>query len=266
MKGEMFRARRDGKRVRPQMQFLQLNHVVAVLEKELNTYDENGKPIALAMGVTDSEKISDAKFLVRGEVELAKDTVPRGFLRVLCDDKDMKPLPRSSSGRLELARWIASSENPLTARVMVNRVWMHLMGNGIVASVDNFGATGAKPSHPELLDHLALQFVADDWSVKKLIRDIVLSRTYQLSSTFDSTAFNTDPDNALRWRADKRRLDAESLRDSLLAVGGSLELEPPYGSMIVEESRKLRGGGVADIDGLEKTSPHQSVYLPIVRK
>jgi hypothetical protein len=247
------------------MQFLQLNHVVAVLEKELNTYDENGKPIALAMGVTDSEKISDAKFLVRGEVELAKDTVPRGFLRVLCDDKDMKPLPRSSSGRLELARWIASSENPLTARVMVNRVWMHLMGNGIVASVDNFGATGAKPSHPELLDHLALQFVADDWSVKKLIRDIVLSRTYQLSSTFDSTAFNTDPDNALRWRADKRRLDAESLRDSLLAVGGSLELEPPYGSMIVEESRKLRGG-VADIDGLEKTSPHRSVYLPIVRK
>ena len=142
---------------------------------------------------------------------------------------------------------------------MVNRVWMHLMGNGIVTSVDNFGATGAKPSHPELLDYLALKFVEADWSVKKLIRAIVLSRTYQLSSTFESTAFNADPENALRWRADKRRLDAESLRDSLLAVSGNLELEPPYGSVIAEQSRNLRNGGIADIDGFEFTSPHRSV-------
>ncbi len=269
IKGELFRARRSGKQgidASQRKQLLQLNHVATMLQKELGSYGEDGKPIALAMGMTDSDNISDAQFLVRGEVELAKGTVPRGFLQVLSDKDDMQPLTSKSSGRLELARWIASSDNPLTGRVMVNRVWMHLMGSGIVASVDNFGATGNKPSHPELLDHLALQFIADDWSVKKLIRNIVLSRTYQLSSTFDSTAFNTDPENALRWRADKRRLDAESLRDSILAVSGNLEMDPPYGSVITQQSRNLRGGGVAAIDGFENTSSHRSVYLPIVRK
>lgn len=266
LRGEFFRARQSGGAGPDRRQLLQLNHVITMLEKELNAYDEDGKPIALAMGVTDSNTISDAQLLVRGELALAKDTVPRGFLQVLCDEEAMEPLPDDSSGRLELARWIASSENPLTARVMVNRVWMHLMGNGIVTSVDNFGATGSKPSHPELLDYLALKFVESDWSVKNLIRAIVLSRTYQLSSEFESTAFNTDPENTLRWRADKRRLDAESLRDSLLAISGTLEIEPPYGSVITEQSRNLRSGGVADIDGFEFTSPHRSVYLPIVRK
>lgn len=262
---ELVRARRQDPGQVNQQQLLRLNHVITMLEKELSSYDDDGKPIALAMGVTESETISDARLLVRGELALAKDEVPRGFLQVLSGVGGMEPISDDSSGRLELARWIASPENPLTARVMVNRVWMHLMGNGIVASVDNFGATGNRPSHPELLDHLALQF-AEDWSVKHLIREIVLSRTYQLSSDFESTAFTTDPGNALRWRADKRRLDAESLRDSLLAISGTLDLEPPYGSVIVEQSLNVRGGGVADIDGFEATSPHRSVYLPIVRK
>ncbi len=262
---ELVRARTQDPGQVNRQQLLRLNHVITMLEKELSSYDEDGKPIALAMGVTESETISDAQLLVRGELALAKNEVPRGFLQVLSAEGAMEPLSDESSGRLELARWIASPENPLTARVMVNRVWMHLMGNGIVASVDNFGATGSKPSHPELLDHLALQF-AEDWSVKNLIREIVLSRTYQLSSDFESTAFTTDPENALRWRADKRRLDAESLRDSLLAISGTLDLEPPYGSVIAEQSLNLRSGGVADIDGFEATSPHRSVYLPIVRK
>ncbi|MEM7011894.1 MAG: PSD1 and planctomycete cytochrome C domain-containing protein [Verrucomicrobiota bacterium] len=263
---ELVQARNQNPGQVDRQQLLRLNHVITMLETELNTYDANGNPIALAMGVTDSDNISDSAFLVRGEVALAKDSVPRGFLQVLSDEEAIEPLAEDSSGRLELARWIASPENPLTARVMVNRVWMHLMGDGIVTSVDNFGATGSKPSHPELLDHLALQFVAEDWSVKKLIREIVLSRTYQLSSTFESTAFTTDPENALRWRADKRRLDAESLRDSLLAISGALELEPPYGSVIAVQSRNLFSGGTADIYGFEFTSPHRSVYLPIVRK
>ena len=268
IKGELFRARQSGGQgpdASQRKKLLQLNHVATMLEKELNSYGENGKPIALAMGVMDSDTIADAQFLVRGEVALAKDTVPRGFLQVL-SDKAMEPLAADSSGRLDLARWIASPENPLTARVMVNRIWMHLMGNGIVTSVDNFGATGSKPSHPELLDHLALQFVAEGWSVKKLIRKIALSRTYQLSSDFNNTAFNVDPENALRWRADKRRLDAESLRDSLLAISGTLEVKPPYGSVITGQSRNLRSGGSADINGFEATSPHRSLYLPIVRK
>lgn len=264
LRGEFVRARQSGGAGPDRVQLLKLNHLITMLEKELQNYDEDGKPIALAMGVTDSESISDAQFLVRGEVSLAKGTVPRGFLQVASDK--MQPLPADSSGRLELARWIASSENPLTARVMVNRVWMHLMGSGIVTSVDNFGATGSKPSHPELLDHLALQFVADGWSVKKLIRKIARSRTYQLSSAFDRTAFTTDPDNALRWRADKRRLDAESLRDSILAISGALQLEPPYGSVIAQQSLNLRSGGSADIDGFEASSTHRTVYLPIVRR
>ncbi len=266
LRGEFMRARRSGETGPDRRQLLQMNHVITMLEKELNSYDEEGKPIALAMGVTEGETISDAQLLVRGELALAKDPVPRGFLQVLCDEEDTELLADDSSGRLELAQWIASPDNPLTARVMVNRIWMHLMGNGIVTSVDNFGATGNKPSHPELLDHLALQFVAGNWSVKELIRDIVMSRTYQLSSDFDSTAYTTDPENALRWRADQRRLDAESLRDSILAVSGTLEIEPPYGSVITEQSRNLRSGGVADIAGFETTSPHRSVYLPIVRK
>ncbi|MEO0415960.1 MAG: PSD1 and planctomycete cytochrome C domain-containing protein, partial [Verrucomicrobiota bacterium] len=234
MKGELFRARRaggDGPDPTQRRKLLQLNHVITMLEKELATYDAEGRPIALAMGVTDGAEISDAQFLVRGEVALAKDTVERGFLQVLTDDDVALALSGDSSGRLELAQWIASPDHPLTARVMVNRIWMHLMGEGIVASVDNFGATGSKPSHPELLDYLALKFIEDDWSVKRLIREIVLSRTYQLSSAgFESAAFSEDPENTLRWRADRRRLDAESLRDSILAISGSLELDAPYGS------------------------------------
>ncbi len=263
---ELVRERRQDPARGNRQRFLQLNRVIKMLELELGTYDENGKPIAHAMGVTDSVEISDARFLVRGEIDLPKEPVPRGFLQVMCDEEEMNPLADDSSGRLDLAKWITSPDHPLTARVMVNRVWMHLMGNGLVTSVDNFGSTGSKPSHPELLDHLALDFVADDWSVKSLIREIVLSRTYQLSSAFESTAFNADPDNALRWRADKRRLDVESLRDSILAISGTLDLDPPYGSVVTEQSRELRGGGVAHIDGLEFTSPHRSVYLPIVRK
>ncbi len=271
IKGELFRARRDGGQgpnAEQRRKLLQLNHVITMLEKEIHTYDEDGKPIALAMGVTDSETIADAQFLVRGEVALARDEVPRGFLQVLSSETDAasQTLGDDRSGRLDLAKWIASPDNPLTARVMVNRVWMHLMGNGIVASVDNFGATGKAPSHPELLDHLALRFIDQDWSVKGLIRDIVLSRTYQLSSDFESAAFSTDPDNALRWRADKRRLDAESIRDSILAFSGKLEIEAPYGSVIAEQSRNLFTGGSADIYGFEATSSHRSVYLPIVRK
>lgn len=269
MKAELFRARRDGKEGIDQntrRQLLQLNHVITMLETELKTYDESGKPIALAMGATDSKTISDAHFMVRGEASQPKGQIPRGFLQVLCDEDDIKPLSNDSSGRLELAEWITSPNNPLTARVMANRVWRHLMGNGIVASVDNFGATGNSPSHPELLDHLALEFISNKWSIKNLIRSIVLSRTYRMSSDFNEVAFNTDPDNTLRWRADKRRLDAESLRDSILAISGTLELDPPYGSVITEQSRKLRSGGVADIDGFEAKSKHRSVYLPIVRK
>src|SRR5439155_5812004 len=116
---------------------------------------------------------------VRGEAEKLGPTIPRGFLSVL-NVPGAPNVNAAQSGRLELARWLTSEKNPLTARVMVNRVWQHLFGAGLVASVDNFGVTGESPSHPELLDHLALRFMRDGWSVKKLIRTVVLSRAYQL--------------------------------------------------------------------------------------
>jgi hypothetical protein len=167
------------------------------------------------------------------------------------------------SGRRELADWLASPTNPLTARVIVNRVWLHLFGRGLVASPDNFGAAGQRPSHPELLDTLAVNFMADGWSLKRLVRTIVLSRAYGLDSSHDPHNFEADPDNALVWRMSKRRLDAEVLRDALLFVSGRLAPEPPVGSAVART-----GEGLAlflRVAGLDASDLHRSVYLPVVR-
>ena len=123
---------------------------------------------------------------------------------------------------------------------MANRVWLHLLGRGLVPTPDNFGASGQPPSHPALLDHLAVSFVDNGWSVKKLIRTIVLSRAYQLSSQFDDKNFEVDPDNVLVWRMPKRRLEAEALRDTMLALSGQLDLTPPKGSPIAHGRRGER--------------------------
>src|SRR5262249_16890968 len=131
------------------------------------------------------------------------------------------------SGRLELAEWLASSNNPLTARVFVNRVWLHLFGRGLVTTPNNLGTTASPPSHPELLDNLAIQFMEHGWSVKTLIRRLVLSRAYQVAGQHDEKCFETDPDNTLIWRMAPRRLEAEELRDAMLAASGELVLTPP---------------------------------------
>ena len=135
--------------------------------------------------------------------------------------------PSDASGRHELADWLTRPDNPLTARVMVNRIWQHHFGRGIVATPSNFGVRGAEPTHPELLDWLAARFVAEGWSVKAMHRLIVTSRTYQLASTFDQADAAKDPDNRLLWRFERRRLDAEALRDALLAVSGGLDSGRP---------------------------------------
>jgi len=167
----------------------------------------------------------------------------------------------SSSGRLEFARWLTDPSNPLTSRVAVNRVWTHLFGRGIVASVDNFGLNGEKPSDPQLLDHLAVQFVKDGWSVKRLIRQIVLSRAYRLSSDFDERSHAVNPDNAFVWRMNQRRLGAEPLRDAMMYASGQLNLAPPEGSLV---GALPHAGEFTKI--LERTPfAFRSVYLPIVR-
>jgi mono/diheme cytochrome c family protein len=158
---------------------------------------------------------------VRGNPNNLGDEAPRRFLAVLTRGE---PAPfAQGSGRLELAKAIATRDNPLTARVLVNRVWAHLFGRGLVATTSNFGKLGEPPSHPELLDWLAARFVEDGWSVKKLIRRILLSSTYQMSSRYDDAAAGVDPDNRLLWRMNRRRLEVEPWRDAMLAVAGNLD-------------------------------------------
>src|SRR6185312_6889282 len=209
---------------------------------------------------------ADSPLYQRGEVDKPGEVVPRGVVRVV---SRRTPQIAEGSGRLELAEWLASKDNPLTARVMANRVWLHLFGRGLVPTPDNFGAAGQPPSHPELLDHLAVTFMADGWSVKKLIRRVVLSHAYQLGSASDPKCHEADPDNALVWRMTPRRLDAEALRDSVLAVSGLLNLTPPPGSVVARQgdgpTTGPRFGGPVTQALNDPRNAKRSVYLPIVR-
>jgi hypothetical protein len=164
----------------------------------------------------------DARIHIRGSYSHLGKLVPRHFPTALAGDTQT-PIT-SGSGRLELARWIASAENPLTARVMVNRIWQHHFGEGNVRTPSNFGKLGTPPTHPELLDYLATRFVASGWSVKAMHRMILLSASYQQSSRVRPESLRLDPNNLLFSRMNRRRLEAEALRDSLLAVCGCLDL------------------------------------------
>jgi cytochrome c553 len=170
----------------------------------------------------DGDKPANEKIAIRGDGQNLGEEAPRRFLQALCEG-DPPPFAKGS-GRLELAEAIVSSANPLTARVMVNRVWQWHFGEGIVRSSSNFGQLGDRPTHPELLDYLAARFMEQGWSLKKLHREIMLSTVYQLSSAPFAPNSAKDPDNRLLWRANLTpRLDAESLRDAMLAVSGSLD-------------------------------------------
>ena len=166
-----------------QQQFIRLNNVVATLSDRLAVVDEQGQPRSYCMGVQAVDSPRDSRVLVRGEIDQPGQVVPRDVPQVLRDQSlTIKP---TSTGRLEMARWIASRDNPLTARVMVNRIWQHLIGQGIVTTTENYGSTGQPPSHPELLDTLAVRFMDSGWSVKTIVREIATSRIYRVSSTFD---------------------------------------------------------------------------------
>ena len=215
-----------------------------------------------AMTVRDRAKPADTTIAVRGNFSEKGAVVPRGFLSVVQIENPPK-ITADHSGRLELAGWIASPNNPLTARVMVNRIWHHLFGRGLVPTVDNFGVIGKQPSHPKLLDALALRFTNDGWSVKRMIRAMMLSRAYQLSSTPNAANLKVDPGNRLLWRATPRRLEAETIRDAVLAVSGQLQLERPVGSTVTPLGDKLVRG--IPTEKIQPPSNHRSVYLPIVR-
>lgn len=214
----------------------------------------------LALGVREGQ-VGDIHLLVRGELKEKGPEVPRGVLTVLNTGFHADGM---HSGRMQLANWIADKSNPLTARVMVNRIWSHLFGQGLVDTVDNFGALGDEPSHPELLDYLAVQFVNQHWSIKKAIRSIVLSHTYQLSSDHNDEAYEKDPGNKHLWRMARRRLDAEEIRDAMLMASGQLNLERPDASPVMELSNRTVGGGKG-MQEVRKPSTVRSVYLPILR-
>ncbi len=217
----------------------------AKLSNKLAIVDEDGNPYSYCMGVQDSDSPANARVLVRGEVNQPGQLIQRGFPQVLTAKKTV--VPNRTSGRLQLARWIGSDENPLTARVMVNRIWQHLIGKGIVTTTENFGVTGAAPSNQALLDYLAVRFVQSNWSVKTLIREIATSRVYRISSAHDQQKFDFDPENALAWRANPRRMDAESIRDAMLMVGGEIDFHRPRGSEVAKAGYvRVRNGRIED--------------------
>jgi len=178
-------------------------------------------------GVAEGKPV-DVPIQRRGDPGNAGPVVPRGVPRFafLAAEPPQATGPQES-GRLELARWLTQRRHPLLARVIVNRIWQHHFGRGIVATSSNFGLRGDPPTHPELLDWLAARFVAEGWSIKAIHRAILLSKTYQLAGDFDSANAAIDPENRGVWRFSRRRLDAESIRDAMLAVSGSLDLRKP---------------------------------------
>ncbi len=239
------------------------------LEGVLEAVDEKGHALPLCMGVKDA-KVVDSPLFERGELAQPREVIPRRFPNLFGIEMSV---PKHQSGRLELAKWLTSRQNPLTARVMVNRVWRHLFGAGLVRTMDDFGATGEAPSHPELLDYLAVRFMDGGWSVKKLIKEIVMSETYRRTSFPTRSGnglenpFYADPDNRLLSHGNKRRLDAEVIRDSMLAVSGLLETSRRRGSLVAEldgQSVSLIGFNAKlpeDLDG----SHRRSIYLPVIR-
>lgn len=254
-------------------------------EAALQAYSNRGQPRVFAMGTQDRDAALPTRLLVRGELDQPAQFVERGVLQVLSppgrqtlgaltEDASFRRhrtpgLPNlnhdSQSGRLELAEWIASPENPLTARVIANRVWHWMHGRGLVRTVDDFGHAGEEPSHPELLDYLANRLIEENWSIKALVREIALSRTWQLASTYDAHNYAIDPDNQFCWRTNQRRLEAEVVRDTMLAVSGRLDLERPLGTYLREAGEGGVGQNVFEPVIRAIDADTRSVYLPRVR-
>ena len=225
-----------------------------------------------AFAMSDGREPGDMPIYVRGNPYAPSTVVPRGAVRVASWDK-FPTIPAVQSGRLQLADWLADERNPLTARVTVNRIWQKLFGTGIVPSVDYFGTRGDLPTNPELLDHLAARFMRGGWSQKSFLRALVLSHAYRLSSSNDALAMKVDPENKLLWRMDRQRLDAEAMRDSMLAISGELTRDSGGPALVLENPENC---GALALKGVNppnykhsKPRPSQeferTIYLPVFR-
>ena len=235
--------------------------LISKLRAQLKTLRNATPQLPTAMGVTDGT-VADLAVHIRGSHQDLGEKVPRAVPAIFAGP-ETRPFPARQSGRLELANWLTRPDNPLTARVFVNRVWRWHFGRGLVASTDNFGQLGSRPSHPRLLDYLAAELIHGGWSIKRLHRLIVLSATYRTQSAPRPDAMAVDPENQLWWRSPLRRLEAEALRDAMLAVAG--ELDPQMtGSLLHVPNR----GYFFDHTSKDETRynvPRRSVYLPVVR-
>jgi hypothetical protein len=237
---------------------------VKALEEETKALKSSSLSRPEAMTVLEDSQPEDCRIHIRGSIRNLGAPVPRGFLTAasLREAPVIKP---TESGRLQLAQWMTQETNPLTPRVLVNRVWMLLFGDGLVRTVDNFGLTGEKPSHPELLDALAAQFMREGWSLQKLIRHLVTSRAYQMSSAQNAAYAAKDPDNRWLWKQNRRRMDAESLRDSILVVAGTLD--PKFGGPNVNAGAVDSNSAAAqDLEySYVFSDTRRSVYAPAFR-
>jgi len=237
----------------------ELQERLEAIDRDRAALRSNAPPaLPMTLAVEESSP-TDVPVHVRGShLQPGPDPVPRGFVQVL--NRTMNPeIPANQSGRLQLANWLTDPKHPLTARVTVNRIWQAHFGEGLVRTPDNFGVRGEAPTHPELLDWLALEFIRSGWSLKQLHRTIVLSSTYQMSSAYDARAAAADPDNRLLWRMNRRRLDAEPLRDALLTVAGRLDLQ--MGGALVSWAN----AEYVPADTVSSNSLRRAIYLPVVR-
>jgi hypothetical protein len=235
---------------------------LAVLELEKERLVKSAPPeIPLALAVEEGE-ITDLPVHIRGShLSLEADPVPRGFLEVITSVPPAA-IPPDESGRRQLADWLSHPEHPLTSRVIVNRIWQGHFGEGLVRSPDNFGLTGELPSHPELLDWLAREFIRQGGSLKQLHRLMLLSSTYQMSSQWNSEAAALDPGNRLLWRMNRQRLPAEPVRDALLVLGGALD--PAVGGSLLTLQNYAYARTSGDFNRVF-SSPRRSIYLPVIR-
>jgi len=234
----------------------------ASVQAELKSLEETTPEVPSAMGVTEGH-VADAPLLRRGDHLNPGPVIPRRFPEILAGT-NQAAIPKDRSGRLELARWLSRADHPLTARVIVNRVWRWHFGRGIVASVDNFGLRGERPSHPELLDWLAMRFVDSGWSMKALHRLILFSDAYQRSSAYDAKSATADPHNTLLWRFTPRRLAAEEIRDALLAVSGQLDRTPGGPALTHVKNRSYLFDHTSK-DQTSYDSTRRTIYLPVIR-
>ena len=232
------------------------------LTDEMDALRKQRPKASFAMAVSEGAPTT-LKVHVRGNYLTLGDDCVRRFPEALAG-VDQTPIPKNHSGRLELAQWMTSVRNPLTARVFVNRVWRWRFGKGIVASVDNFGILGDKPTHPALLDYLATTFARDDkWSLKKLHKRMMLTNTYMMGGSYDAKAAALDPDNKLLWRYPRHRLEAEAIRDSILAVTGTLDRK--VGGTLLNFGARQYVTSTANSDPVNYDSVRRAVYLPVVR-